>query len=83
MDFNDRYQRLHQAVDLAHDAAIQLNVIMQPYRREFVKHVAAEIRKQEATPKLDLVDLCRRTRVSDAPFKTALSSGSWNVAKKK
>lgn len=80
MDLNVRYQR---AVDLVYDAAIQLNVIMQPYRREFVKHVAAEIRKQEAIPKLDLVDLCRRTRVSDATFKTAVSSESWGVAKKK
>jgi len=83
MDLTERYERLHQAVDLAYDTAKQMNVIWQPYRREFIKNVAAELRKQEANQKLDLVDLCRRTRVSEASFKTALSSGSWGVAKKK
>jgi hypothetical protein len=76
-------ERLHQSVVLLHDAAQQINKIIRPYSRAFVKHVAAELRKEQSRPKLNLVDLCRTTSVMDAAFKTSLLSGSWGVAKKK
>jgi hypothetical protein len=79
---NERFERLHQSVVLLHDAAQQLNDIIRPYSRTFVKHVAAELRKEQSHPKLNLVDLCRSTSVMDAAFKKALLSGSWSVAKK-
>ena len=75
-------ERLHQSVVLLHDAAQQINKIIRPYSRAFVKHVAAELRKEQSRPKLNLVDLCRTTSVMDSAFKKASLSGSWGVAKK-
>jgi len=80
---SERIERLHQSVVLLHDAAQQLSKIIRPYSSAFVKHVAAELRKEQSRPKLNLVDLCRTTSVMDAAFKKALLSGSWGVAKKK
>jgi len=80
---SERFERLHQSVVLLHDAAQQLHEIIRPYSRVFVKHVAAELRKEQLCPKLNLVDLCRSTNVMDAAFNKALLSGSWGVAKKK
>ena len=76
---SERFERLHQSVVLLHDAAQQLNEIFRPYSRAFVKHVAAELRKEQSRPKLNLVDLCRTTSVMDAAFKKASLSGSWGV----
>ena len=76
-------ERLYQSVGLLHKTAQQLNDIIRPYNREFIKHVATELRKEQLRPKLNLVDLCRTTSVMDVAFKKALLSGSWGVAKKK
>ena len=76
-------ERLYQSVVLLDDAAQQLNEIIRPYSRAFVKHVATELRKEQLRPKLNLVDLCRTTSVMDVAFKKALLTGSWGVAKKK
>lgn len=76
-------ERLHQSVVLLCNTAQQLNDIIRPYNRVFVKHVAAELRKQQSNPKPNLVDLCRTTNVMDAALKKALLSGSWASAKKK
>ena len=75
-------ERLYQSVGLLQKTAQQLNDIIRPYNREFIKHVAAELRKEQSRPKLNLVDLCRSKSVMDAAFKKALLSGSWGVAKK-
>jgi hypothetical protein len=76
-------ERLYRSVVLLHNTAQELNDIIRPYNRAFVKHVAAELRKEQSRPKLNLIDLCRNTGVMDAAFKKALLSGSWGVTKKK
>ena len=76
-------ERFEQSVVLLHDAAQQINEIIRPYSRAFVKHVAAELRKEQSRPEFNLVDLCRTTSVMDVAFKKALLSGSWGVANKK
>ena len=75
-------ERFEQSVVLLHDAAQQINEIIRPYSRAFVKHVAAELRTEQSRPEFNLVDLCRTTSVMDAAFKKASLSGSWGVAKK-
>jgi hypothetical protein len=76
-------ERLYKSVVLLHDTARKLNDIIRPYYRAFMKDVAAELRKEQSQPKLDLLELCRTTNVMDASLKYALSSGSWGVAKRK